>query len=297
MQGERTQLNRPGASHSRRTSLWRSALLGPLVLLSACNWGYGEPFDRAKFQSAALHEDDTRCLFALHDVVYRPAEGMRAFPDGGVPRYVIDRHKVGVVDVHSGEATVLVDRKNRRWLDGHGGFHVTGLRGRWAILGQAGQRPDHELDRVWWRLDLASGDLEELPLAEELAAVHRVLERVALADDDFTLILHTQKGEGPQEIWSRTADGTLRRLAATDHYYGAAEGQIWWYDVGARAGARTDYRTGATVRERRASFAMPRQDPTAGCAARSAGRELVFQQKSDGDWQETPLPVRAASLR
>jgi hypothetical protein len=297
VQGGWTLLNRLGASDSRRTSIWRSALLGPLVLISACNWGYGEPFDRATFESAALHEDGARCVFALHDVVYRPAEGMRAFPDGGVPRYEIDRHKLGIVDVHSGKATVLVDQKNRLWLNGHGGFHVTGLRGRWAILGQGGQRPDYEHDRVWWRLDLTSGDLTELPLTEEFAAVHRVLGRVALADEDFTLILLTQKGEGPQEIWSRTADGTLRQLAATDHYYGTAEGQIWWYDVAGRAGARSDYRTGATVRERRANFAIPRQDPTTGCAARSAGRELVFQQKIDGTWQEHPLPVRAAELR
>lgn len=222
---------------------------------------------------------------------------MRAFPDGGIPRYVTDRHKLGSVDVRTGKVTLLVDEKNRDWLNGHGGFHVTEVRGRWALVGQGGQRDDYAHDHVWWRLDLESGDLEELPLPEELAAKGRSIGRVSLADDDFTLILVTAKDDGPQEVWSRTSDGELRRLAVTDHYYGATEKQIWWYDVAARAGARTDYRTGTTVHERRANFAMPRRDPVSGCRAGSNGRELVFQEKVGGSWSDRVLPVQAAALR
>jgi hypothetical protein len=140
----------------------RAALLAPL-LLSACNLGYGAPIDRATFGSAELHPDGARCVFALHDVVYRPAEGLRAFPDGGIPRYDVDRHKLGVVDVGSGDVTLLVDEKNRDWLPGQGGFHVAGLGGRFALIGQGGQREDYEPDHRWWRLDLASGDLLPLP--------------------------------------------------------------------------------------------------------------------------------------
>lgn len=269
----------------------------PLLLASACNWGYGAPVDRAKFGSALLHEDGVRCVFALHDAVYRPAEGMRAFPDGGIPRYVTDRHKLGIVDIHSGRVSILVDEKNRRWLNGQGGFHVAGVGGRWALVRQSGQRPDYEHDHLWLRLDLASGDLDELPLDEELPAENRAIGRVEVADVDFALILVTRKDDSPQEIWSRSPSGSLRRLAVTDHYYGAAEGQIWWYDVAARAGARTDYRTGATVLERRADFAKPRHDPTGRCQARFDGSELVYQYEVDGNWQERPLPVRAAALR
>jgi hypothetical protein len=236
-------------------------------------------------------------VFALHDAVYRPAEGMRAFPDGGVPRYVVDRHKLGIVDVRTGKVTVLVDRKNRHWMQGQGGFHVSGVNGRFALVSQGGQLPDYEHDHMWWRLDLVSGDLEQLSLSDELATEGAALGRVALADGDFTLILVTKKDDDPQQVWSRTADGTLRRLAVTDHYYGSAEGQIWWYDVVARAGARTDYRTGTTVRERRANFAMPRQDPESVCKARFDRSGLIFQQKLDGSWRDRPLPVRAAALR
>lgn len=268
-----------------------------LLVLSACNLGYGAPVDRATFESAVLHEDGARCVFALHDKVYRPAAGMRAFPDGGIPRYEIDRHKVGAIDVHTGKVTVWVNEKNRDWMDGHGSFHVTGVRGHWALISQGGQRPDYEHDHVWWQLDLESGDLDSLPLYKELAAKERSAAWVALVDEDFTLILATKKDHNPQEIWSRTRDGTLRHLATTDHYYGATEGQIWWYDVAARAGARTQYRTGETVRERRANFAMPRQDPASSCRVTSNHSELIFQHKIDGDWQESPLPLRAADLR
>ena len=81
---------------------------------------------------------------------------------------------------------------------------------------------------MWWRLDLHCGALEKLPLDGELAAKGRAVARVALADVAFTLILVTKKDGGQQEVWSRTADGALRRLAVTNHYYGTAEGQIWW---------------------------------------------------------------------
>lgn len=266
-------------------------------MLSACNWGYGEPVDRARFGSAVLHEDGTRCVFALHDAVYRPAQGMRAFPDGGVPRYVIDRHKLGIVDVRTGKASVLVDEKNRHWLNGQGGYHVAQVRGRWALVSQGGQRPDYDHDHIWWQLDLASGDLVELHLDEALAAKGHAVGRVELADEDFTLILVTKRDDRPQEIWSRTPDGNLRHLAVTDHYYGATERQVWWYDVAVRAGARTDYQTGTTVHERRANFAMPRRDPTSGCHARSNHSELVFQRKVGDDWRERALPIRAEALR
>lgn len=269
----------------------------PLVMLMGCNWGYAASIDRATFGSAVLHEDGTRCIFALHDVVYRPAEGLRAFPDGGVPRYFVDRHKLGFVDVHTGKVTVLVDRKNRRWLQGHGSFHVTAVKGRSALVTQSGQRLDYEPDHLWWRLDLNSGALAKLPLEEELAAKGRVLARVELADGDFTLILITKKDDDPQEIWSRTADGALRRLAVTDHYYGTADGQIWWYDVPAQAGARTDYLSGETVRERRANFRIPSQDSLIGCKASFDHRALILQQQLGGSRSERTLPVQADMLR
>jgi hypothetical protein len=266
-------------------------------MLMGCNWGYGAPIDRATFGSAVLHEDGIRCIFALHDVVYGPAEGIRAFPDGGVPRYFVDRHKLGVVDVHTGKVTVLVDRKNLRWLQGHGGFDVTAVKGHSALVRQSGQRLDYEPVRLWWRLDLNSGALAKLPLEEELAAKGRTLARVELADADFTLILITKKDDKPQEIWSRSVDGGFRRLAITDHYDGTAEGQIWWYDVGARAGARTDYLSGETIRERRANFRMPGQNSVISCKPSFDRRELILQQKVGGSSFNRILPIQADMLR
>jgi hypothetical protein len=281
----------------RKCTIGRRAGLVALLLLSACNWGYGAPIDRATFASAELHEDGVRCVFALHDMVYRPAEGMRAFPDGGVPRYDVDRHKLGILDVQTGKTTVLVDRKNRGWLPGHGGFHVAGVEGRSALVRQGGQRRDYEHDHLWWRLDLDSGDLSVLAIDEEMRREGLAVGPVTLVDGDFTLMIVTAKGDRSQEVWSRRADGTLRRLAVTDHYYGTAEGQIWWYDVAERAGARTDYRTGETVHERRANFAMPRQDPVKGCKARFDHRGLILQEQVGGSWRDRVLPVEASALR
>lgn len=168
------------------------------------------------------------------------------------------------------------------------------VRGRWALARQSGQRPNYEHDHKWFRLDLGSGDLAELPLDQELAVRGRRLGRVELVDPDFTLILVTNKNEDPQEVWSRGESRSLQRLAVTDHYYGATEGQIWWYDVAARAGARSDYISGATVRERRANFAMPRNEPTHRCEAIFDGNELLYQEKIQSGWQTRRLVVPAS---
>jgi len=280
--------------HSRkliRRSAGFPALLVLLCCTTACNWGYGAAVDRGKFGSSMLHEDGKRCLFAFHDVVYRPAEGMRAFPDGGIPRYTTDRHKLGIINIETDQVEILVDQKNRRWLDGHGGFHVVGVSGRWGLIRQAGQREDYEPDHEWFRLDLETGDLKPLALDEQLAERSLSLGRVELVDPSFILILLTKKEDGPQQVWRRNANGELQRLATTDHYYGAAEGQIWWYDVAAKAGARTDYISGVTIRERRANFAMPRRKPTRRCVASFNGRALRVQEKVDNAWQERPLEI------
>ena len=263
----------------------------------ACNWGYGPKVESPTFGSAALHEDGARCVFALHDKVYRHAEGIRAFPDGGIPQYDIDRHKVGIVDVHTGKVNILIDRANRDWLDGHGSFHISEVKGRFALVGQGGQRSDYQHDHLWWQLDLVSEELVALKIDAEFVKVGRDIAFVTIADADFTLIAVTEEVNGTKEVWSRTAAGTLRKLAATNHYYGSAQGEIWWYDVDARAGSRTNYLTGSTVRERRADFAIPRTDPTGSCRPTSGGKELLYQQSNGGVWRDTPLAVRATELR
>ncbi len=266
-------------------------LLVTLLALMGCNWGYGAPVDRARVGSAVLHDDGERCVFSFHDVVYRPAEGLRAFPDGGIPHYEIDRHKIAVVNVTSGDVSVLVDEKNRDWLDGHGGFHIAGLRGNWALVGQGGQREDYAPDHIWWRLDLTSGELVELALAEEFAKEDREVGRVELVDDEFTLIVFTKKGVRPQEVWSRSKGQMRRHLATTDHYYGAINGEIWSYDVPSRAGVRTNYKTGTTLLDRRANFSIPRKEKLRACSPRINTRQLIFQEKVGDRWVERPLAI------
>ncbi len=267
------------------------------VFAAGCNWGYGESVERPRFAGAVLHEDGVRCVFGLHDVVYRPAEGMRAFPDGGVPRYDVDRHKIAFVDRVSGEIRVLVDRPNRDWQPGQGGFHVAGVAGEVALVSRGGQRSDYTHDHGYWKLDLRDGDLEVLSLRTAFAQLGREVARVELADADFNLVAVVRDGAGHQEIWSRADDGTLRKLATTEHYYGAHGGEIWWYEVASRAGARTDYRSGSTQLERRANFAMPRRDPVRDCQASFDGRRLLFRERAASGWSERELGVEPAKLR
>lgn len=245
----------------------------------------------------ALTQDGAHCVFGLHDVVYRPAEGLRAFPDGGIAKYVVDRHKLAMVELSSGEVRVLVDRPNRDWQRGSGGYRVESVRAGSALVSQGGTRPDHEMLQLHWRLDIEDGSMEALDLRQAFAAEGREFERVELVDDDFTLIAVVRNDADRQEIWSRRSDGTLLRLAETELYYGAAEGDIWWYDTERRAGARTDYRSGETRFERRANFAVPRDPPSRVCRPSFGGRDLLYQERQGEAWVERRLPVDPARLR
>lgn len=51
-----------------------------LLLLTACNTGYGPLQDHSEFISAKLAADQRTVVFSAHHYAYRPAAGWRAFP-------------------------------------------------------------------------------------------------------------------------------------------------------------------------------------------------------------------------
>ncbi len=268
-------------------------------MLAGCNWGYGPPADHAKFTSAKLKADGTTCVFTFHDRIYRPATGLRAFPDGGRAKYVRDAHIIATVDVHTHQVNRIVDLPNREFLPGQGGFVVQDLRGDYAVVGQGGQGLDYEHRHRWWLLDTAKSMLSELDLQAEIAPHGRTVTHVFVGDAKGTLVLLTAPASSSaspdQQVWSRTSEGTLRNLASTEHYYGVYRGEIWYYDTTERAGKRTNLLTGTSVVERRADFAIPQVKPTTGCSATHAG--LVHQVKHGDAWNDRPLPTSPADFR
>ncbi len=258
------------------------------LALAACTWGYGPPVDASRFENAVMHEDGRRCVFGHHARVYRPAAGLRAFPDGGIPWWRTDRHEVGVVDVSTGEMRILWSSPNRDFAPGQGAPHVVGVVGRGALVSQGGQRrrnlAEFAVRSQWIALD--TGAHTELPLADELAALGRRPTTTWIADDAPTLVVVTEplRAGPPRDAWVRDAHG-LRRLAVSDHLYGVRDGLLWWYDPTRGAGITNDVHTGAEVVHRRADFALPRADPTRACGVTAGGTALEVQERGPSGWR------------
>lgn len=297
--GQMGVLRTKGAISAERKffSLSSMIYLFPMFLVG-CTLGYGPPLDNARIESAVLHDDGRRCVFGFHDVIYRPATGMRAFPDGGIPRYLVDQHILAMVDVQTGEITLLLERTNKDFQRGQGGFHVGSVRGQHVLVTQGGQGRHTPSEYRWWHVQLSNGAHQQFRLREEFKKVGHKVKYAVIGDDDFTLIVQTEAIDGGSNaVWSRTRDGTLLELATTDYYYGVHDEQIWFYDPERRAGGRTNMHTGETVWNRSASFHIPRVEVTTGCQPTSDHKGLKYQSREPSGWVDHVLPVTAENFR
>ena len=117
-----------------------SAALASLVLFVASVFPgcHGPAQDHSRFESAVLLREHT-VLFSFKHLVYRPAEGIAAFPDGGMPKYGPGRESPGTYHIPSGVLRILRREPNRRWADGQGTYGIQRSRGGVALVTQGGQ--------------------------------------------------------------------------------------------------------------------------------------------------------------
>ncbi len=97
------------------------------LLLVSCMGGYGPPYDNSSFVSADTALDGRIGIFTMKRLVYRPASGWRAFPDGGIPKYLMDRNYIAVYDFTSGRTRVIYREDALRegfWLPGSSTLHI-----------------------------------------------------------------------------------------------------------------------------------------------------------------------------
>ena len=114
--------------------------LVPTVVLALFAWfGYGPAQDHTEFVSAGLLDDGRTVLFTLHQLMYQPATGWRAFPDGGTPRYLKDVNTLGTYDIQTHAARTLHRERNTRWQPGGGSLTIHGFEGTKALISQSGQ--------------------------------------------------------------------------------------------------------------------------------------------------------------
>jgi hypothetical protein len=190
-------------------------LLGVLVL-SGCT--YGPVVDRSGVRSAVLLPGGQGVGVAYQILRYRPATGIAAFPDGGIPRYLEDRILIAVLPPY-GPPRVL-QRLENRGVDG--AASVT-LRAAEADPGHLlvlyGEQPSTaEVSRLrMWRLEIGGGAERPIPdLARELKAEGRELGSSEFGDvrviaADGTLLIGAEGRTGP----SSGSGGRARRCGAS----------------------------------------------------------------------------------
>jgi len=286
------------------------------LLLAGCS--YGPVVDRSGFESAVLLPDQRTVVVAYHVLRYRPASGIAAFPDGGIPRYLDDRIVLATLPVEGGRPRVLQRLENRGV---HGSLSVN-LRGQDAdptrVLVLQSDQPStaSAQSRVrWWRLEPASGKTALYPdLKADLQARGRRLGSpefgdVRVLDPEGALLIGAQ-GEGGDEIWLRTASGAYSRVDAIKHFYGVRGDDLYYWS--ANEAVVRNWRTGTKVVTARydpqarlttrlvrdnptvQALEGSREDPTLGVNI-SAGA-VTLGRRAAGGWTYAPIPIDLAPL-
>ena len=166
--------------------------ISTLLLLTSCHLGYGPLQDQSKFVSARLADDKRTVLFSFHRFAYRAATGWRAFPDGGIPKYVTDINLLGTYDLQTRKIKILRREKNSQWQPGSGLFTIHSANGSKALISQGGQlRGPFKLGVKYVLLDFQRGDATDIDLKSDLAQRGRDTGQIYLVDGDGTLVFVT----------------------------------------------------------------------------------------------------------
>ena len=280
-----------------------------LVLLTSCSSGYGPLQDYSKFVSAKLMDDSRSILFTYHHFTYRPAAGWRAFPDGGIPKYIQDTSLIGLYDLSSKKVSVLRREDNSEWQPGNGLYTIHAVKGAKALIAQGGQlRGPFRHGLKFLMLDLALGSATPLDLKGDLARLGRDSGVIYLVDPEGTLLFITlplaevkdaparRKNDKDKEIWLRTAGGEYLKVAASSHYEMVRDAEViyWVPDTRQFQAFSIDTRQTRLAPDfRRGDYV----DVTEGVSLSANHKGLEYGVKVGGVWQYQPIELTPQMLR
>jgi len=280
-----------------------------VLVVAGCSLGYGARQNHSEFTSVRLADDGRTVWFGFNALFYRPAAGWRAFPDGGVPKYEVDRNVLGTYDVVTHETRILQRGKNTRWQPGQGRFAIVAAAGRKALVSQGGQRRGpFRFDYVYLLADFGTGRVESFDLKRDLERHGRAIGQIEMVDGAGTLVLITTapdpSGSGPRrkrdgaipELWVRTPAGGYVEVAATANYEGTRNGEVVYWVPDTRMHMAFDIRTGNT--RQAPEYRVPEPPSvTTGVNLASDRKALEFGVRdSAGSWSYEPLGLKARAL-
>lgn len=245
-------------------------------------------------------------LFSFKHLVYRPAEGIAAFPDGGVPKYVRDEDLLGTYHIPSGALRILRREPNRRWSDGQGRYGIQRSRGNVALVSRGGQlRRDLSRSEVEdWLVDIDTGVFQPVDYRAALAERGLASAGMYLVDTRGTLLFVASPlenaGRGRDErdasLWIRTPAGEYLQVARTSHYEGMEGDELVYWIPETRQYQAFDVVTRAT-RDLPGYRAKSSTDAVEGVSVDTAGQRLLFGRNAGSGWRYEPLPLEPDRLK
>ena len=278
-----------------------------LLALAGCGpfGSYAPAQDHSRFEGGALLPDRT-VLFSFSRLVYRPATGITAFPDGGIPKYLEDESLLGTYHIPSGELKILRRERNTRWSQGQGRFGIQGVSGAMALVNQGGQlRRDLATNLVeHWLVDVGSGAATPVDWRTALAERGLAATEVRLLDGRGTLLFVTvpladadrPRAATDRRLWVRSAAGTFAEVARTEHYERVLGDELVYWIPATRRYHAYHLVTGAT-RELTEYRAPAYEDVIEGVIVDTGGAALSYGRKVGGAWHYEPIPLSADRLR
>lgn len=277
-----------------------AALLSFAGLLAGCM--YGPMRDSSSFKSAFLCDEGRLVALSFHNFEYRPARGIAAFPDGGVPRYLADRSIVCLYDKASGAVKVMMRAENRDWCNGSGVLTISQASGHFLLVCQSGQlRRDLFTTRtVHHIIDIYSGTVSTFCMRDDLSAHGRQAGAVYLDGEEGCLAVITYpqggKGAGPEEIWVRRPDGRYLKAAEGSIFEQISSGLVVYWNPADRSFYGFNAASGST--SRLDGYKVPAfTDQREGVSIGSAGADIEYGVKKEGRWFYEPLNISREKLK
>ncbi|MFC1735339.1 hypothetical protein ACFL1X_04430 [Candidatus Hydrogenedentota bacterium] len=275
-----------------------------LMLCPGCVSGYGPAENHSAFVSAKLAGDERTVIFSYHEFFYRRATGFRAFPDGGIPKYLTDRNYLGTYNMDSQEVRILASEKNTKWQNGQGNFFIVSVEGQMALISQAGQLRGpfaHDIER--FLVDVDSEEKIVFDLETDLAEHDRAGGQMYLVDAEGTLLLISPSIQEAEEnsnwnrddsivpeIWVRLPDGEYKLAAASRFYERVVDGEVIYWVLETRKYIAFNIETGVT-RQATEYKVPPYEDVTKGVLISRDKQYLEFGTRKNGKWNYEPLPL------
>lgn len=271
--------------------------------MGGCVSGYGPAVDQSRFITAKLLEDNRTSVFSYHYFVYRPAAGLRAFPDGGIPKYLKDVHIIGTVDNSSGVQRILFCQSNSKWAHGSGKPYIVESQGRKILVQRGGQNRDLSLSNgEVIVIDVDTGKKEIMYPREEIAKLGREYLEMRLADGNGVIVFIAvlagagDKPEVPRELWARKPGGNWVKVADTQHYETCRNGEIFYWMPNSRTHFAFNVASGSS--RTAPEFRVPEmQIITNGVNVSGDGLSLEYGTIQNDTWVYAPMTLDIDAIR